>query len=197
MWTSLIFCQKIVFLSEQLCKWLLPGTVCSFVLILNVMPREITWATTSMWPFPEHQSERLCFLPCLLRSLYSAIPPAPFFFLEMKCYFRMHKICWSSILTLRMLWVCHFSKKKSQKFYIWWLCICFFGADKWCCNCIRREAPFQTSPLPATLFFICFLEVSFFIYIFTGINYISVLMTEWFLLGLFHADSQCISLILL
>ena len=50
-WASLIFCQKILFLSEQLCTWLIPGTVCSFVLILNVMPKETTWATTFMWPF--------------------------------------------------------------------------------------------------------------------------------------------------
>lgn len=41
-----------------------------------------------MWPFPEHQSERLCFLPCLLRSLYSAVPPAPFFFFRNEVLFQ-------------------------------------------------------------------------------------------------------------
>lgn len=43
--------KKSLLLSEQLCMWLLPETICSFLLRLNVMPRETTWATTSLWPF--------------------------------------------------------------------------------------------------------------------------------------------------
>lgn len=53
-------------------------------------------------------------------------------------------------------------KKKKQNFYIWWLCICFFRADKWCCNCSQETPPYKLHPSQATLFYICSLRNKFY-----------------------------------
>lgn len=134
--------------------WLLPGTVCSSVLILNVMPRETTWATTSLWPFQSISLKDYVFFP-VCSALYIQL-----YHLQL-LHFRKEVLFHGTQNLLEFdpnfenalsLIVSSRGEKWWYKFCSWWWCLCF-------CNCRwemlhlhSRRTPPQNNPFPKLYF---------------------------------------------